>query len=73
MQQPAVNFVGGWLTVSNGHWGDWKKVSYPCGKFIYSSAKSAMELVAMPINSYQVRMQAPQGSGRDNTALNGIQ
>ncbi|KXZ43625.1 hypothetical protein GPECTOR_85g355 [Gonium pectorale] len=68
----AINLVGGWLTVSDGYWGDWKKVSYPCGKFTYNSVTAAMELVALPINSYQVRMEPQQGSG-DDTALNGIQ
>ncbi|KXZ53787.1 hypothetical protein GPECTOR_6g705 [Gonium pectorale] len=67
----ALNLATGWMSVADGYWGDWNKLSYPCSKFAYNADKGSMEVLGLPMNSYQLRMEAPQGGG-DDTALNGI-
>ncbi|KXZ52423.1 hypothetical protein GPECTOR_9g467 [Gonium pectorale] len=67
----AMNMVDSWMSVSDGYWGDWQKGSYPCSKFTYNQAKGVTEVLGLPMNSFQLRVEAQQGGG-DDTALNGI-
>ncbi|KXZ48483.1 hypothetical protein GPECTOR_27g653 [Gonium pectorale] len=67
----AISFLSIEITLGDiGFWGDWQKASYPCGKFMYSKDRG-MELYALPINSYQLRIEK-QTTASDDTALNGI-
>ncbi|KXZ48481.1 hypothetical protein GPECTOR_27g651 [Gonium pectorale] len=68
----GVSFLNIWVTIGDiGFWGDWQKASYPCSKFSYNKARGSMEVLALPINSYQLRVEPEQGAS-DDTALNGI-
>ncbi|KXZ45119.1 hypothetical protein GPECTOR_58g568 [Gonium pectorale] len=64
--------VGSWMSVHDGFWGEWKGHTYPCSKYAYNEDKGAMELTAMPINSFQLRVEPIQPGNGDDTALNGI-
>ncbi|KXZ42261.1 hypothetical protein GPECTOR_172g198 [Gonium pectorale] len=68
----ANNQVGGWTSVGDGYWGDWQSIVYPCSKYYYDSGSGSMKLVALPMNSYMLRVEGDQGWWTDDTALNGI-
>ncbi|KXZ41380.1 hypothetical protein GPECTOR_509g477 [Gonium pectorale] len=68
----GVSFFNFWVTVGDiGFWGNWYKASYPCAKYAYNSAKGGMEVIGMPMNSFQLRIEASLDDG-DDTALNGL-
>ncbi|KXZ45310.1 hypothetical protein GPECTOR_56g407 [Gonium pectorale] len=65
-----TNQVGGWTSVGDGYWGDWKDASFPCTQSYYDAASSSLKTVGLPINSFLLRVESD--SAADDTALNGI-